>query len=246
MTWLQKAKDALPADLMRKLRTTKFSGTNSLPSALMTLDPGAKVIFDIGANVGDTALSFLRWFPESTVYAFEPATKMYSELNRKVAEAGFSDRLQAHQIGFYDQETQGDLHLASHHGANSLMGIGDAYHQANPHISTNDSEAITLVRMDDFVRNAGITHIDLVKIDVEGVENEVLLGGKETLREIVDTVILEISFVRHERAEGNYIQLLQTMHDLGFAPSYLFDIEQSDTGSPWRLSQLDCVFRRLR
>jgi len=245
MTWLQKAKDALPADLMRRLRSAKHSGANSLPSALMNLDPHAKVIFDIGANVGDTALSFLRWFPEATVYAFEPATEMFAALNANVESAGFGDRLRAHQIGFYDQETQGELHLASHHGANSMMDIGEAFRSANPHISAVATEPISLVRMDDFVQAAGVQHIDLVKIDVEGVENEVLQGGRETLRDKVDSVILEISFVRHEREEGNYLRLLQTMHELGFAPSYLFDVEQAPLGAMWRLSQVDCLFRKL-
>jgi FkbM family methyltransferase len=244
MSLLQRTKDALPADLMRKLRVARHSRANSLSRALMTLDPGVRVIFDVGANVGDTALSFLRWFPRATVYAFEPATELFSAMNARVGEAGFADRLQGHQVGFYDKQTQADLHLTSSSGANSIMAIGEAYHAANPEIETDSTETISLVRMDDFVRAAGVKHIDLVKIDVEGVEHEVLLGGNDTFRSMVDAVILEISFVRHERSEGNYVELFRTMHELGFAPAYMFDIEQSTPGTPWRLAQLDCVFRK--
>jgi FkbM family methyltransferase len=232
--------------MKRRVREKRHREEGGLSSALLSLDQNIETIFDVGANVGNLSLHFLRWFPKATVYGFEPATEMYAQMNARIASAGFTDRFRPQQVGFYDQETQADLHLASEHGANSLMEMGEAYHAANPHLRSDATEAISLVRMDDFVRDAGIKHIDLVKIDVEGVENEVLLGGHETFTNMVDVVILEISFVRHDRSEGNYIQLFQTMHELGFAPSYLFDIEQGGLGgSPWRLSQVDCVFRKF-
>ncbi|MBU4556706.1 MAG: FkbM family methyltransferase [Actinobacteria bacterium] len=244
MSLAQRLKDALPHELKRRVRESRHRNDSGPYSALLSMDQDMETIFDVGANVGNLSLAFLRWFPRATVHGFEPATKMFGEMNTRIESAGFASRFRGHQIGFYDKETQGDLHLSSHHGANSLMEIGEAYHAANPHIGSNATESIELVRMDDFVREAGIKHIDLVKIDVEGVENEVLRGGAETFSSMVDTVILELSFVRHERSEGNHIQLFQTMHELGFAPAYLFDIEQAEIGTPWRLSQVDCVFRK--
>lgn len=245
MSVIQRIKDSLPADLKRRVRMLRHRDEQNLYGALLSLDPNIEMIFDVGANVGNLSLAFLRWFPRATVHGFEPATEMFAQMNARIADAGFSGRFSGHQIGFFDKAATADLHLASQHGANSLMDIGEAYRTANPHIGSNSTESIELVRMDDFVRDAGIEHIDLVKIDVEGVENEVLLGGRETLSTMVDTVIMEMSFVRHERAEGSYIQLFRTMHELGFAPSYLFDIEQAPMGTPWRLSQVDCVFRKM-
>ncbi|MDZ4168038.1 MAG: FkbM family methyltransferase [Coriobacteriia bacterium] len=244
MSFTQRIKDSLPAELKRRVRMSRHRDAQNLYGALLSLSPDIETIFDVGANVGNLSLAFLRWFPKATVHGFEPATEMFTQMNARIEDAGFSDRFKGHQIGFFDKATQADLHLASQHGANSLMDIGEAYHAANPHIESSATESIKLVRMDDFVRDAGIKHIDLVKIDVEGVEHEVLLGGRETFLTMVDTVIMEMSFVRHERSEGNYIQLFQAMHELGFAPSYLFDIEQGPTGVPWRLSQVDCVFRK--
>lgn len=245
MSLSQRFKDALPHEFKRAVREFKHRDEAGLSAALLSLDQDISTVFDVGANVGNLSLQFLRWFPKATVHGFEPATEMFAQMNERIQTAGFADRFRAHQIGFYDQKTQADLHLASQHGANSLMEMGDAYRAANPHLTSDATEAIELVRMDDFVRESGITHADLVKIDVEGVENEVLLGGRDTFKNMVDVVILEISFVRHDRDEGNHVQLFQTMHDFGFAPSYLFDIEQGGSGgSPWRLSQVDCLFRK--
>ncbi len=245
MSFAQRMKDALPHKLKRKVREVRHRDDHGLYGAMLSLDENIETIFDVGANVGNLSLAFLRWFPKATVYGFEPATEMFAEMSARIDSAGFSDRFRAHQIGFFDKESQAELNLASQHGANSLMGIGDAYHAANPGIGISATEQISLIRMDDFVRDEGIKHVDLVKIDVEGVENEVLLGGRETFLDKVDVVILEISFVRHERAEGAHLRLFQTMHDLGFAPSYLFDVEQGGPETPWRLNQVDCVFRRM-
>jgi FkbM family methyltransferase len=239
-------KDALPHGIKRKIREIRHRDDSGLYSAMLSLDQNSGVIFDVGANVGNLSLAFCRWFPRATVHGFEPASKMFAEMNARIEAAGFADRFRGHQIGFFDQEKVAELNLASQHGANSLMGIGDAYHAANPNIGVEATESISLVRMDDFVRDNSIKHIDLVKIDVEGVENAVLLGGAETFRSMVDVVIMEVSFVRHERSEGAHIQLFHTMHDLGFAPSYLFDVEQAGSPeTPWRLNQVDCVFRKM-
>lgn len=245
MSLAQRLKDSLPDSLKRQVREFRHRNENGLFNALLSVDQDIETVFDVGANVGNLSLVFLRWFPKATVHAFEPASETFARLNANIASAGFADRFDGHRIGFFDNETLGDLHLTTHDGANSLMGMGEAYRAANPDIGSQKTEAISLVRMDDFVRDSGVEHIDLVKIDVEGVENEVLLGGRETFRNMVDTVILEISFVRHERAEANHVQLFQTMHDLGFAPSYLFDVEQAGPQDPWRLNQVDCLFRKF-
>ncbi|NTU70756.1 MAG: FkbM family methyltransferase [Coriobacteriia bacterium] len=244
MSLAQRLKDSLPDDVKRRVRESRHGGSNDLGGALLSLDRDIRVIFDVGANVGNVSLHFLRWFPAAIVHGFEPATQMYAEMNQRISEAGFSDRFRPHQIGFFDQETDAELNLASHHGANSLIGISDAYHTANPHISLGATESVSLVRMDDFVRSEGIDHIDLVKIDVEGVEDQVLAGGADTLSTIVDAVIMEMSFVRHDRNEGSYLNLFTQMHELGFAPAYIFEVEQSDPDVRWRLNQLDCLFRK--
>ena len=240
----QRLKDSLPDGMKRRIRESRHRGDDGFRGALLSLDKDIDTIFDVGANIGNMSLLFLRWFPKATVYGFEPASAMFSTLNTSVAAAGFSDRFHGQQVGFFDEERQAELHLASHHGANSLMETSEAYRKANPHIGTKAEEVVELIRMDDFVSNAGLTRIDLVKIDVEGVEGQVLRGGRGTFKNMVDAVIMEISFVRHEREEGNHVELFKLMHELGFAPALLFDIEQRGPEASWRLDQVDCLFKK--
>lgn len=214
-------------------------------AAVGRIDPSIETIFDVGANVGDVTLYMLDVFPRATIYAFEPCSSSYERLSQRIAESPHRDRVKLFNLGFYDEEGRRMLHLTSHHGANSLVDVTPGYHEANPQVTECAAEEVALVRLDDFIAEQGVDHVDLMKIDVEGVETEVIAGGLETMKSIVDIVLCEVSFVRHPRPQGEFIRLFELMNECGFAPAEVYDVWQSEAGTPWRLGQLDCVFRRF-
>jgi FkbM family methyltransferase len=220
--------------------------TESFENSLARLAPDIKTAFDVGANVGDMTMSMCKAFPEATVHAFEPYSKTFESLRARVEASPYRDRVRLHNFGFYDEKGTAPLHVTSFHGANSLVSISSAYHVFNPHIREEGLEDVQLVRLDDFVAEAGISHIDLMKVDVEGAEYEVFAGGVRTLSSIVDAVICEMSFARFPRERGEYIRVCQLLHDCGFAPAEIYDVAEGDTGDQWRLAQYDCVFRSFR
>ena len=213
-------------------------------SAIRRLNLDSGVVFDVGANVGDMTFAMLEVFPKATIYAFEPCSGTHQALAERVAGSRNAGRVRLFRNGFFDQATVRPLNVTSFNGANSLLGITPEYHEMNPHIEERTTEDITLVRLDDFVREQGIRHIDLIKIDVEGAEYEVLAGGRETLSTMVDAVIVEISFVRHPREQGEFIRVFEILHECGFAPAEVYDVGHAETQRVWRLAQFDCVFRR--
>jgi len=191
-------------------------------------------------------MSMCRWFPGAIVHAFEPYSKTFETLRARVEASPYRDRVRLHNFGFYDKKGEAPLHVTSHHGANSLVAISPAYHVFNPHVREEDSEDVQLVRLDDFVADAGISHIDLMKVEVEGAEFEVFAGGVRTLSSMIDTVFCEMSFARFPRERGEYIRVFQLLQDCGFAPAEIYDVAQGDTGDRWRLAQFDCVFKSFR
>ncbi len=218
----------------------------SFERSLERLGPDLTTVFDVGANVGDMTMAMCKWLPDATVYAFEPYSKTFEALRTRVEASPYRDRVRLHDFGFYDKKGTAPLHVTSHHGANSLVAISSAYHVFNPHVREEEAENVRLVRLDDFVAEAGISHIDLMKVDVEGAEFEVFAGGARTLRSMVDTIFCEISFARFPRERGEYIRVFQALHDAGFAPAEIYDVALGDTGDQWRLAQFDCVFKSYR
>ena len=220
--------------------------SDSFELSLSRLAPDLETVFDVGANVGDMTMSMCERFPGATVYAFEPCSTTFETLRARVEASPYRDRVRLHKLGFYDTNGTALLHVTSHHGANSLVDISPSYHVFNPHVREEDSEDVRLVRLDDFVSEAGISHIDLMKVDVEGAEYEVFAVGVRTLSSMVDTVFCEVSFARHPRERGEYLRVCQVLHDCGFAPAEIYDVAQGDTSDQWRLAQFDCVFKSLR
>lgn len=168
-------------------------------------------IFDIGAAVGDVSRTFLNTFPYSTVYAFEPFSLSYEKLTSRTQQ--FNDRIKRYNQGFYNETMEKDLNVASYHDASSLLPLTGC---ENKSIEKVYSESVKLEKLDDFVRNNSITYIDLCKIDVEGVEKEVIEGGIDTFREKVSSIIVEISNLKKGQYNDSHIKVFQYLHDLGF------------------------------
>lgn len=244
MSMLQDLKDMMPYGWRKGLLDLVQPKRPGIGPILRGMDRDISVAFDIGANVGDVSLYMLHYFSHATVYGFEPCTVTYDRLLSNVKKAGYCDRFRPYRLGFFDEETEGTLQVASAHGANSLIASGDEYRAMNPHVTNIATEQIPLMRLDDFVVREGIGHIDLVKIDVEGVEQQVLKGGAKTFASRVDTVVMEISFVRQPRGDGEYIHLFQLLQEYGFAPAEIYDLAHADRAATWKLAQFDCVFCR--
>ena len=209
----------VPRSIRQSLRPPAAVVLSPFEQAIRRLDPSSTTVFDIGANVGDMTLAMLKAFPDAVVYSFEPCSSTRDVLTERVHASPYTDRVRLYSNGFFDQEAVRALNVTSFNGANSLLEINAEYHEMNPHIEERATEDITLVRLDDFVREQGIVHIDLIKIDVEGVEYQVLAGARQTLSTMVDAVIVEMSFVRHPREADDYIRVFQILHECGFAPA---------------------------
>ncbi len=173
-------------------------------------------VFDIGAADGEYALTFAESFPKATLYCFEPQNGSRKKLAKKMSPYGSRTHLERN--GFYNESKEISLHVDLDHPDGSTLLDEQG-------IKREGSETIQVLRLDDFVKERNITHIEFMKIDVEGVEKEVVEGGMETLMNKVDNLFIEISLARKGRYSRNYIDILDMLHRAGFA---LVDISDTE------------------
>ena len=246
MSMLEQFKEMVPYCWRKGLQDLVRPNRAGIGPVLRGLNRDMTTVFDIGANVGDVSLLMLYYFPKATVYSFEPCSGTHDVLVNSIAKAGYRDRSLPFRLGFFDEEKEAALNITSFHGANSMLDITEEYQKLHPHIEKVKTEQIALTRLDDFTALHNIGHIDLVKIDVEGVELQILKGGAKTFATKVDTVIMEMSFLRNPRESGEYIRLFQAMHEYGFSPAEIYDVAHAVGAETWKLAQFDCVFKRVR
>lgn len=185
--------------------------------------PGG-VAIDVGANIGYYALSLAKRMPGGVVHAFEPVPAVFADLERNV-RLNAVDNVRTWRMGLGD--AAGDLVFQvdpDYCTRTSMGGLGD------PSLPTI---TCPVVRLDDFVQNAGIARVDLIKADVEGAELLVIRGGIETIRRDKPAIFLEMLrkwSARFDYHPNDIIALLaglgyrcQAVTDGGLRPFSLMD-----------------------
>ena len=143
-------------------------------------------IFDIGSNTGVYALLAKTINPSSKVFAFEPVERVYNKLiaNNKLNEYDIKCFKKAisnfdGEAKIYDKDTEHTYSVT-----------------VNKDISANKEKsiltAIKTIRLDTFIKSAGLPKIDLLKVDVETHEVEALEGFGGYLKKHEPTFIIEI------------------------------------------------------
>ncbi len=159
---------------INNFQTPKVSG--ELYYITKYIKPLAKpVIFDVGANKGDFTKFILSQNPAATCYLFEPhpttfkSISQYASLPVKAFNIGFGDRISEEIL--YDYEGENNEH------ASLVKEVITEFHSAQ-----SKSHKVEISTLDTFVYQHSISNIDLLKIDTEGFEYKVLLGGLETIK----------------------------------------------------------------
>jgi FkbM family methyltransferase len=140
---------------------------------------------DIGANLGVVALTMAKIVGASgTVHAFEPNPNMQRLIEASRARSGYANP-KLHKIALGAEKGELDLFIPpSNFGAASFV-------KRQHHFGTTRCAVETL---SDVLNREGTTAIRLIKIDVEGFENEVLRGAVSVISRLrPDAIIMETS-----------------------------------------------------
>jgi FkbM family methyltransferase len=146
------------------------------------LAPGANCI-DVGANAGLISLLIAkRVSPLGRVFAFEPSPPFYNRLQKNIQlNPAFSKIIQPFNVGLSDRP-------------GSLNWIEDPEQAGNGLLVSPEQGGgvpVTVSTLDTVLKGIQITALSFVKIDVEGMEYEVLKGGIETWQKHRPIIIFE-------------------------------------------------------
>lgn len=170
-----------------------------------------KTIFDVGANIGQTANHFAQHFPVANIYSFEPVPGTFTLLKQNTQQ-----NLHIHSFneGLGSAIQQLTIHKNDASGSSSLRGNDGRFYE---------TETVEINTGAHFCDQNAIDGIDLLKMDVEGFECEVLTGFGALLGSKVKLIYTEIGFEKDDRYKTYIGDLLELVYDHGFIVSGFYE-----------------------
>ena len=143
-----------------------------------------KTIIDAGANIGLASIYFSNKFPGSKIIALEPEESNFALLKQNVALYGNIIPVCGalwHEDGRIDlvDPGLGEWGFMTQAQDDVKQGYGEILHEARG------------MTVDTIMKKQGIEHIDILKIDIEGAEQEVF-GNPSSWIGKVDALIIEL------------------------------------------------------
>ena len=189
------------------------------------------VTLDVGANLGLYTLVAARY--SGQVHAFEPYPPVLARL-RHTLESNQVPNVTVHPVGL--GATAADLPFAAPPDDN--LGLGSFEHA----IGGAGDQRLKVVAGDTYLREAGVAHVDFIKMDIEGFEKPALAGLRQTLQRDRPIVLLEVSTNPGEPGLFASAEDLRAAFPEGYA---LFDFVPLDMGAgTYALRPLSLPFDR--
>lgn len=163
-------------EIMIKTGQTVHPAENEALACIIETLPENCVIVDAGANVGAfcVPMSIAARSKKGTVYAFEVQKKLYQALCGTIVLNDF-DNLEIYNVGLGEEEKELRVPKVNY---NQYQDYGIVSLIDQERIQKNENEIIEIVTVDQL----GFQRLDLFKIDVEGMELEILKGSVATVK----------------------------------------------------------------
>ncbi|AEA42721.1 FkbM family methyltransferase [Fluviicola taffensis] len=170
----------------------------------------SEAIFDIGANIGQTAFNMFTMQKakklKPIIYAFEPYPRTFSKLESNII-LNKNNGIKAYNLGLSFKK--GTLNMVQHSPSNS----GGFRMTSN---YSKDTISVPVTSLDDFIFEYQISFVDFIKIDVEGFELQVLKGAEETIKRFRPILIFEYSVQNIQVQGGDIEESLEKLKSLNY------------------------------
>jgi FkbM family methyltransferase len=172
------------------------------------------VVFDLGANFGQyTLLAAHRVGEHGHVHSFEPSERMFGELKFNVGLNNLSERCTLNRLAVSD--APGVARLSRYEEGAEVYGSLGSHRRSEATVIGH--EEVQTIRLDDYIAEKKIDHVDFIKMDIEGAELPALKGaGKLLARENAPTILLEMGDINTDGFGYKSSDLWEHLETLGY------------------------------
>jgi FkbM family methyltransferase len=167
------------------------------------------LMFDVGADIGTFAAFFCKVSHHNAV-CFEPVPHSQRLIEKTAKLNGLRDRIEVIPTALGDKIGA----VIMHHDKSTGFAYPQNYRLSDASGVTKISAQVTTI---DAVRSSAKGNLALVKIDVEGMEDEVLRGAAKTLDQERPVVLLEVHHDYLRQRGINAAKILSEIVEHGYS-----------------------------
>ena len=209
----------IAAALLRRAARRIGAVEDELAALAPRIRPG-DVCLDVGAKHGIYALMMAAATgARGRVVAFEPGPAP-----RRVIRAGRralgSRRITIVPAAVADFVGVSELKVPKRRGLDvpgrGFLAAGTVGLGSNVEFLRHRAVPTTVMTLDSWCAEAGVEHVDVIKIDVEGGEAAVLAGARALIRRSLPTILVELEDRHLARARTTAAEVMATLTDIGY------------------------------
>ena len=151
-------------------------------------------IYDIGANIGQYTLYAAKTLNgNAQCLVFEPEALNFAKLNRNILLNDLGNTITAYPLAVSDQTGIDHFYSKAFKTGAALHALGRPITQGEKAFEPHNRQGIMAVSLDDLTGRFGLPFPTHVKVDVDGIEDRIVAGAVNTLRDTrLKTFLIEV------------------------------------------------------
>jgi FkbM family methyltransferase len=184
------------------------------------------VLFDVGANRGQTIERFRATFASPVIHAFEPGRDTFADLQRRMA--GVPD-LHLNNVALGERSESRTFYDTDPPDMSSLLEQSvDAWGRIQA------KYPVEVVTLDDYCAAHGVERIDVLKSDTQGFDLAVIKGAQRMIeRRAIRMIFMEITFSDMYKGTPRFDEIYAYLADRRFALVSFYDFYYQHGRAGW-------------
>lgn len=203
-----------------------------------------QVVLDVGANNGSFGLNIAQQNPHIQVFGFEPTPQLCELILQKVAAMGLTNyELIPAAVSDYEGKVKFNIAGQADWGCSSLLSFSDGLDETWPgrtDFKVTETIEVDCITLASFVQARGITAIEFLHCDAQGVDLKVMGSLGEHLK-ILNRGMLET-------ASSRSVALYKGQHTIEDVVLFLvrngFEIERL-TPNDVHCNEVNVIYKRM-
>lgn len=189
-----------------------------------------KIIFDVGANTGQTVEQYFNLFKSSHIYCFEPYEQSFEKLSDSFRN---NTLIKPYEVAIANKIGERKFYLNKANYTNSLLPIAEECSKyVDAELTDNvGSINVATITLDEFCKKEHIEKIQILKMDIQGGELMALQGGTTLLNNhSIDLIYTEVQFAKIYDKQANFYDLYEYLDKYSYVLYGLYNLNYGNNG----------------